>query len=256
MLPVRLDTGFNIEVEFAIAPFHKRLFAWIIDLFVLWMFVKIAAATLGTPSFFIWTWAWDLKGLFISLPVLFYHLVCEISFNGRSLGKMVVNLQVITAEGGQPTVGQYIIRWVFRLLDFAFWIPFAVIENALPWWTMPITFAGLISVIFTPKSQRIGDLVAGTILIDLKNRTSWEDTVFTELETGYHPKYPQVMQLSDRDINTLKTIIETIRKKNDTELAVRISDRIKSKLKMESVQEPEEFLVTLLKDYNYYSSKG
>ncbi len=28
---VKLDTGFNIEVEFAISPFHKRFFAWLID---------------------------------------------------------------------------------------------------------------------------------------------------------------------------------------------------------------------------------
>ena len=33
MLAVKLDTGFNIEVEFPISPFHRRLFAWIILLF-------------------------------------------------------------------------------------------------------------------------------------------------------------------------------------------------------------------------------
>lgn len=62
------------------------------------------------------------------------------------------------------------------------------------------------------------------------------------------------MQLSDRDINTLKSIIETVKKKNDYELAMKISDRIKSKLKIESDREPLEFLETLLKDYNYYST--
>jgi hypothetical protein len=74
------------------------------------------------------------------------------------------------------------------------------------------------------------------------------------VESSYTPKYPMVMQLSDRDINTLKSIIESVRRKNDSELAMRISDRIKSKLKIDSDQEPAEFLKTLLKDYNYYSS--
>lgn len=254
MLPVKLDTGFNIEVEFLIAPFHKRLFAWIIDLLACWLYVKLVALVTDTQSFFIWTSPWELKGLLISLPVLFYHLFCEFFFNGRSLGKLAMNLQVITAEGGQPTLGQYLIRWVFRLIDFAFWIPFAVIYGTLPWWTIPITFAGLISIVFTPRSQRVGDLVAGTIIIDLRNETSWEDTVFTELESGYQPTYPQVMQLSDRDINTLKSIIATVKKRNDDELAVRIKDRIQSKLKIDVTQEPREFLATLLKDYNYYST--
>ncbi|MFL5747521.1 MAG: hypothetical protein ACJ751_22795 [Niastella sp.] len=100
----------------------------------------------------------------------------------------------------------------------------------------------------------MGDLVAGTILIDLKKRTSWQDTVFTEVESTYQPRYPQVMQLSDRDINTLKNIIETVKKRNDYDLSIKIAYRIQSKLKMTSDQDSLEFLQTLLKDYNYYSA--
>lgn len=256
MLLVKLDTGFNIEVEFAVSPFHKRLFAWIIDLMLCWLYIKIVSLIVDTPSFFVWTYTWEVKGMLVSLPALFYHLICEVAFNGRSLGKLAMNIKVITAEGGQPTLGQYMIRWVFRLVDFPYWIPIAIAFGQLPWWTLPITVAGLISIIFTPKSQRIGDLLAGTILIDLKNSTSWQDTVFTELESNYQPRYPQVMQLSDRDINTLKSIIQSVRKRNDYELAMRIADRIKSKLKMESDQDSLEFLQTLLKDYNFYSTSN
>ena len=125
----------------------------------------------------------------------------------------------------------------------------------MPWWTVPLVFSGVVSVIFTPKSQRIGDIVAGTILIDTRNSTSWEDTVFTELSENYKPRYPQVMQLTDRDINTLKTIIETVKKKNDHELAGKIAQRIHSKVKIETNQYPIDFLETLLLDYNYYSTR-
>jgi hypothetical protein len=122
------------------------------------------------------------------------------------------------------------------------------------WWMILFVFAGLICTIATPKSQRVGDLVAGTILIDLKNRTSWQDTVFTEVESTYQAKYPEVMQLSDRDINTLKNIIETVKKRNDYDLALKIAYRIQSKLKIHPDQDSLEFLQTLLKDYNYYST--
>lgn len=254
MLQVKLDTGFNIEVEFAVSPFHKRLFAWVIDLMTCWFYIKIISLIVKTPSFFVWTDTWDIKGLLVSLPVLFYHLACEIAFNGRSLGKMAMNIKVITEEGGQPTIGQYLIRWVFRLIDFPYWIPIAIIFGQLPWWTLPITAAGLISIILTQKSQRLGDIVAGTIIIDLKNSTSWQDTVFTEIESSYQPKFPQVMQLSDRDVNTLKSIIQSVERKNDYELSMKIADRIKSKLKIESEEDSLVFLQTLLKDYNYYST--
>lgn len=256
MLRVKLDTGFNIEVEFAISSFPKRLLAWVIDLLVCWLYVKVVALIVHTPSFFVWTYTWDVKGILVSLPVLFYHLACEVALNGRSVGKMAMNIKVITSEGGQPTLGQYLIRWVFRLIDFPYWIPIAIVYGQLPWWTLPLTVSGLISVIATPRSQRLGDLVAGTILIDLKNSTSWQDTVFTEVESTYQPMYPQVMQLSDRDVNTLKSIIQSVKKKNDYDLSIRIADRIKSKLKIESHQDSLDFLQTLLKDYNFYSTNN
>lgn len=210
---VKLDTGYNIEVEFTVARFSKRLLAWIIDLLVCWMLTKVLATITRTDSFFVFTNTWDLKGLFVSLPVLFYHLFCEVTMNGRSLGKLAMRCRVITEEGGQPGIGQYLIRWVFRIIDFPYWIPIAAVMGVMPWWTVPLVFAGMASILLTPKSQRLGDIVAGTILIDTRNQTSWQDTVFTELSLDYKPRYPQVMQLTDRDINTLKIIIETVRKK-------------------------------------------
>jgi hypothetical protein len=62
------------------------------------------------------------------------------------------------------------------------------------------------------------------------------------------------MHLSDKDINTLKSIIGAVKKKNDYDLSMRIGERIKSRLHIESDQDSLEFLETLLKDYNYYST--
>ena len=42
---VKLDTGYNIEVEFMVAPFSQRLLAWTIDVFICWMLTE-ALATL------------------------------------------------------------------------------------------------------------------------------------------------------------------------------------------------------------------
>ena len=174
--------------------------------------------------------------------------------NGQSVGKKLLHIRVMTLEGGQPSISQYLIRWIFRIIDFPIFYILAASMGYLNPVTLIFIVAGLLFVIFTPRSQRIGDLVAGTMIIDIKSRTSWEDTVFTELDADYQPTYPQVMQLSDRDVNTLKSIIESVRKKNDYELSIRIADRIKSKLHMESDQPSLEFLETLLKDYNYYAT--
>ena len=239
MLVVKLDTGFNIEVEFPIAPFHRRLFAWITDLFImgsyLWVTGIIISNMLGSE------WAYQFEWLYVLyfLPAFLYHLLLEIFLNGQSLGKRALRIKVITLEGGQPSISQYLIRWMFRTIDIGlFFLP------------------GFFSVILSARAQRIGDMVAGTIVIDTRASTSWQDTIFTEIETTYQPKYPQVMQLTDKDINTLKSIINAVRKRNDYELAHRISERIQSKLNMQADEDSLAFLQRLLKDYNYYSTNN
>jgi uncharacterized RDD family membrane protein YckC len=254
MLQVKLDTGFNIEVDFTIIPFYKRFFAWVIDgtIIIIYSIVgsrllEIILAHRGGHT----EWVWILFGL----PPLFYHLLCETGLNGQSVGKKAMGMRVIAADGGQPSLSQYLIRWVFRLVDFPIWILASITYGALPWWCAIFLVGGLVCLIFTPYTQRFGDLVAGTIIINTRTHTSWEDTVFTELDSNYQPRYPRVMNLSDKDINTLKSIIDTVRRKSDYDLSMRIGERIKSKLQIESDQDSLEFLVTLLKDYNYFSTK-
>jgi len=250
---VKLDTGFNIEVEFAITPFHRRFFAYIIDAVIITAYTLLMIKLLvpvirgGEGRGYIYILA--------SLPPVFYFFLCEVVMNGQSVGKKVMAIKVITEDGGQPSISQYFIRWIFRLVDFPIWVMSTIYADALPWWCAVFLFAGIACILATPHTQRIGDLVAGTLIIDTKTRTSWEDTVFTELETNYRPRFPQVMQLTDKDINTLKSIIDTVRKKGDYDLSMRIGERIKSKLGIESDQDSLDFLETLLKDYNYYSTR-
>jgi len=253
MLLVKLDTGFNIEVEFALSPFHRRFFAWLIDATIQGTYLYLGAKILTGLVSSNWDGELWIVVLYM-LPFIFYHLISEITMNGQSVGKMAMQIKAMTIQGGEPSMSQYLIRWLFRIVDFPSLLFLGTLSGYSTWWVVLFLFAGLICVIATPKSQRIGDLVAGTILIDLKKRTSWQDTVFTEVESTYQPRYPQVMQLSDRDINTLKNIIETVKKRNDYDLSLKIADRIQSKLKMNSDQDSLEFLQTLLKDYNYYSA--
>jgi uncharacterized RDD family membrane protein YckC len=254
MLQVKLDTGFNIEVDFTIAPFIKRFFAWIMDLVIIFAYYVIGNRLLRMAQGPAWEMQiWEL--VLFGLPPLFYHLLCEIFLNGQSIGKKAMNIKVISADGGQPSISQYLIRWVFRMVDFPIWVFVTIATGELPWWCAVFLFGGAACLIATPYSQRIGDIVAGTILIDTRTRTSWEDTVFTELTDNYQPRYPQVMQLSDKDINTLKSIINAVRKKNDYDLSIRIAARIRSKLQIADDQDSLDFLQTLLRDYNYYSTR-
>src|SRR5215213_8098654 len=112
MLAVKLDTGFNIEVEFPITAFHKRLIAWVIDLLVLFSYLWVSDLIMDqlmSPIQRNRMWIAVLQ----SLPALLYHLLMEVGTNGQSVGKMAMSIKVITLEGGQPSLSQYLLRWMF-----------------------------------------------------------------------------------------------------------------------------------------------
>ena len=75
---------------------------------------------------------------------------------GRTLGKMLFRLHVRNAAGGRITVGQALLRNAARMIDFYF----VVIADI----AMPYLFA-LLSVSFTRRRQRIGDLLARTVVL-------------------------------------------------------------------------------------------
>ena len=85
MLQVKLDTGFNIEVDFMLPSFFRRFAAWVVDLAIIIAYYIILGRLLGdlssTKEGRILEWA------VFSIPPLFYHLVCEIFLNGQSIGK-------------------------------------------------------------------------------------------------------------------------------------------------------------------------
>jgi uncharacterized RDD family membrane protein YckC len=253
MLTVKLDTGFNIEIDFPISPFHRRMFAYILDTMTMIIYGLLCNKIAGyLPQKNISGNTWLI--ILIGFPVVFYYPILEILTNGQTIGKKIMGIRVITLDGGHASISQYILRWVFRLADFPFWIFGAIALGSLPWWLSFLLFSGIACVIISDKSQRIGDIVAGTIVIFTRSSTSWQDTVFIEVESNYEARYPQVMQMSDKDINSLKTIISTVKKSRNHDLAFRIAERIKWKLQIQGDQDALDFLETLLKDYNYYSN--
>jgi hypothetical protein len=113
----------------------------------------------------------------------------------------------------------------------------------------------IVLVVSSKKGQRVGDILARTILISTRTKSNIEETVFQEVADNYVVSFPQIMQLSDKDINAIKSILETARKKGDLHMADAASAKIRSHLRIETNMAPFDFLATLLKDYNYLSTK-
>jgi hypothetical protein len=112
-----------------------------------------------------------------------------------------------------------------------------------------------IILVNTKKQQRLGDLLANTMLIETKQKEDISNTIFQEVADSYVPSFPQVMRLSDRDINALKAILDTARKRQDYDMAEMAAIKIRNHLQIETSLSAYDFLDVLLKDYNYLSTR-
>ncbi|MEP6465653.1 MAG: RDD family protein [Parafilimonas sp.] len=246
MEKIKIPTSFNIELEFETPEFHKRLFAWAIDFAIMIAYYIICTSVLHvfssvhTPSGNDQPFYYNMSAvsLLLFVPLLTYHLFFELTMNGQSIGKKIIGIKVIGENGGRPALHQYLIRWLTRPFDFVF---FGLI--------------GLLTVVLSKKNQRLGDMAAGTLVIKTKIDTNINDTVFFELNDEYKPRYAAVMRLSDRDMNTIKGVLNNSRRYKNFDVVARVSEKVRNVLGITDYEEPAEFLETILKDYNYYSNQ-
>lgn len=247
MEKIKIPTPFNIELDFELANMMQRFFAWIIDLLVQIAYAFIAYRI---AFYFFENGGKSSKNntlmyneyavmMLLSLPVLLYHLGSEVTMNGQSIGKKLIGIKVISESGNRPSFYQFLLRWLLRPIETIFFL-------------IPVFFCMLI----TKKNQRFGDLAAGTLVIVSRVKTDINNTIFLELEESYQPRYQNVLQLSDRDMNIIKTILDTSIKQKNYEFAERTSAKIRTALRITEYQHPVEFLETILKDYNYLSNKN
>ena len=266
MAAIKVPTSFNIDVEFEIPEFYRRLIALLIDFLIEYFYFRIALEFYKSiargSNFMDADTSYNLQALIILLflPLLIYHVVLEITMNGQSIGKKIMSLRVVNENGGRASISQFLIRWLLRdiwfLLLFGIGLQGSGAESVFIILAVIAFFiTEIVLIVSSKKGQRIGDILAHTILIRTNRQSSIEETVFQEVADNYTPSFPQIMQLSDRDINAIKSILETARKKGDVDMAASASEKIKTHLKIDTSLSPFEFLDILLKDYNYLSVK-
>jgi uncharacterized RDD family membrane protein YckC len=137
-------------VSFSIAGVGGRVGAHLIDalvLFAFWWIVIIVAGIAGLVM------DENLVGGLIMMVVMsslfLYFILFEWLMGGQTLGKKAMGLRVLSHDGTPVTLRGAVYRNLLRPADF-----------------LPVLyFAGFIAMFMNEKSQRLGDLAAGTIVI-------------------------------------------------------------------------------------------
>lgn len=83
-----------------------------------------------------------------------YPIAMETLTRGRTVGAYAAGLRVVRDDGGSPRFRHTLVRWLaFWAVDFAVWTGFC---------------AGLVCATLNPQGKRLGDLLAGTIVIRVR----------------------------------------------------------------------------------------
>lgn len=186
---------------------------------------------------------WSIRAVYILLtfPVYIYPVVLESLMEGQTPGKKLMKIRVVKIDGYQAGFGDYMIRWVFRIIDVSF-----------------AGIVGLVSMIISKNNQRLGDIASGTAVISLKNNINISHTILENIKEDYVPSFPQVIALSDNDMRIIKDNYTKALKVGDRQIITKLSDKIKSILKLEidpTQMTEKQFISVIIKDYNYYTGK-
>lgn len=143
-----MDLLTNLPTEPKLAPLKYRVSAFLIDLLILWLL------SFGTGFFFGDYFVNDdsIGFHFTGWPGFFLFLIevglipVQEGLTGRTIGKRVVQIKVLKADFSETSVDRSIIRHLFDVVDLMFLV-------------------GLLVASATPKRQRIGDIIAKTVVV-------------------------------------------------------------------------------------------
>jgi len=234
----QIETAQNVSIQQNVANVATRIGAYLIDLLIIVGYYVIAIWIFEGLDLSLGMDIWVVYML-LGIPVFFYNLLFEVLMNGQSPGKYVNKIRVVKIDGSKPTFGSYVLRWMLRLIDIS------IASGSV----------ALLTILLNGKGQRLGDIAAGTTVITEKKRITIEDTLIADIPMDYLPTFPQVTMLSDADIQTIKELYRSARRKGNHGVILKLYAKIIGITDIKTELKPIEFIDIVIKDYNYYTQQ-
>ncbi len=173
-----VNTPEGIDLQLSPAGPMPRMLAWMIDSLiriVIYVITFILLAFLGSTGMGI--------ALIITFVVeWFYPVYFELFKNGQTPGKKSLNLYVVQENGSPVTPSASMIRNLLRFVDF-----------------LPLFYGfALVSMLLTRRFQRMGDLVAGTVVLYKDDDTLLDSSKDNESEEINAIAPPVALQLEEQ----------------------------------------------------------
>jgi uncharacterized RDD family membrane protein YckC len=144
--------------------------------------------------------AFILIGYF--LVYWFYGAMMEHWYNGQTIGKMIMRFRVLSHDGHAIDGVQAMLRNFFRLLDLFPIVAFPLVDVFE--FPIPTGICGLVAMSMNSRFQRLGDLVAGTIVV--LDERKW----VPELATFQDPRVAQLAEELPSDFVPTQSMLRTL----------------------------------------------
>lgn len=233
MADVGIETSQNVRINFQLASVGERILASLLDIVFLGaacMPIAIALGVLGKSQ------VWIMLAM---IPLFFYSLLFETFMNGQTPGKKIMKIQVNTADGSAPTFSNYLIRWMFRLVDIL----------------LTYGICGILCILLGEKGQRLGDILAKTAVIKTGRKVSIENTILVDIPEDYELVFSESRKINEKDLALFKKVLAQLAALKDPidklQFGLRARKNVMAQLGIKTEMDPKKFFETLIVDYNF-----
>ncbi|MGJ3251829.1 MAG: RDD family protein [Elainellaceae cyanobacterium] len=255
-----VQTPESVELEFTLAGLGNRSLAALID-YALWsltlsiLLTLLSRADWLTERLFDWVGNTDAVELWFSALLILisfvvyvgYYGVFETVWRGQTPGKRLAKIRVIRDDGRPISILQATLRSLLRPID-----------------EFPPFYIGAFLVFFNHQEKRIGDIVAGTIVIQEERAIAPADFAVLEDSHALARKLQQTTHLSQLSPDDFATIREFLQRRTDMKRDAReqvseeLAQHVKAALSLNDDLEepaPEVFLEATYLAYQQESER-
>ncbi|GDX40727.1 hypothetical protein LBMAG21_10190 [Armatimonadota bacterium] len=216
---ITVTTPENIVVTYQAAGIASRFLATVIDLFLqllLIMFFSSFMNLVGASGLGLGDFASALGIVLVWVTMFGYALIFEALWSGRTPGKKIMGLRVLR-DGGYPlNFLSSAVRNLLRIVDFGL-IPLGAAPLVL------FGVPGLISIFFSPTYKRIGDYLAGTIVVLEENSSPLGKSTLSVLTLQASYFLPYLRNTDRVTLEEYATIRRFVARRRDLEIIVQAS---------------------------------
>ncbi len=251
---IKFNTPESVELEFTLAGIGNRALALLIDyhvlavilvvFLILWGIVSVQLTNVVEKIFGEALVIWLVAITIIISFMLYvgYFVFFETLWQGQTPGKRLAKIRVVCDDGRPIGLQQTTLRALLRPFD-------------------EFLFIGSLLIIFTKSEKRLGDLVAGTIVIQAQTPTASATLNISEQANTLYTELIEIADLSQLLPDDFAIIREYLQRRSGMSskaralLATKLSQQVQNIINLEPLPEGVAYDVFLEAIYLAYSQR-